>query len=133
MRLINFAVLFCITVLPAYAQHPQQANTPRPDTPFSTKPSVEDRIAAAQRQLKAMQQVHQRLMHASSLRERRSLAGEHSKAMRSALGAMQAIEPTGIEHESAMAAHHLQAQLTMMQMMMRMMIDRIDMLSAPAR
>lgn len=127
------ALLFCGIFLPACAQPPQQATTPRPDTPFSTKPSRQEQIASAERQFKAMEEVHQRLMNARTPHERRGLIAEHSRAMRNAMAAMEAMHQRGMGHGPGMAGHHLQQQLSMMQMMMRMMMDRIDMLSEAAK
>lgn len=136
MKLLsNFpaALLLSVVFLPACAQHPQPATTPRPETPFSTKPSPQEQISAAERQFKVMEEVHQRLMNARTPQERRGLMAEHSRAMRNAMAAMEAMHQGGMGSGHGMAGHHLQQQLTMMQMMMRMMMDRIDMLSETAK
>lgn len=127
------ALLLCMVFVPACAQQPQPAATPRPDTPFSTKPSPQEQISTAQRQFKAMEDVHQRLMNARTPQERRGLMAEHSRAMHNAMASMEALHQRGMGHRPAMAGHHLQQQLTMMHVMMRMMLDRIDLLSESAK
>ena len=127
------ALLLCVVLLQAFAQGPQPATTPPPETPFSARPSQQEQISAAERQFKAMEEVHQRLMNARTRQERRSLVAEHSRAMRSAMAAVEAMHRRGMGHEPGMAGPHLQRQLTMMHVMMRMMLDRIDMLSEAAK
>ena len=129
----SVALLLCVILLPACAQGPQPATTPPPETPFSARPSAQEQISAAERHFKAMEEVHQRLMNARTPQERRSLMAEHSRTMRSAMAAMEAMHQRGMGHGPGMAGHHLQRQLTMMHMMMRMMLDRIDMLSEAAK
>lgn len=117
---------------PVRAQAPQQAPTPRPDTPFSSKPAAPEQQARAERQFKAMQDIHRRFMSAKTAQERRALMAEHSRAMRSAMEALQGMQRDGVEHGAPMSGYQVQQQLAMMQMMMQMMMDRIDMLSEPA-
>lgn len=142
MRLFNdlfMVILFCGISLPAYAQQPQPVTTPRPDTPFSTKPSSEEQYAAAEQQLKAMQEIHQRMMNAKTPHERRALMGEHGRVMRNGLATMEGMRRGAVErgagmgHGGGMAGHHMHQQLAMMQMMMQMMLDRIDLLSEPTK
>lgn len=118
---------------PVLAQPPQQTLTPRPDTPFSSKPSPSEQQADAQRKYQAMQDIHRRIMSARTPQERRALMPEHGKAMRGAMDALQAMQRDGSGHGAPMPAHHVQQQLTMMHMLMQMMMDRIDMLSEPAK
>lgn len=127
------AILLCGIFLPACAQQSQQVSTPRPDTPFSAKAAPQEPYAAAEQQLQALQDIHQRMMTAKTARERQALMAEHSRAMRNAMAAMEGMHRSGMGPGGGMAGHHMQRQLAMMQTMMQMMMDRIDLLSVPAR
>lgn len=127
---LTMAFLCCGVALPACAQQPQQLQTPRPATPFSSKPPPSEQYADAERQLRAMQDIHQRMMNARTPQERRALMDEHRRAMRSGMAAMQGMHPDGMGHGGHGAGHHVQRQLAMMQMMMQMMMERMDMLEA---
>lgn len=129
--------------LPGCAQQPPPPSpTPRPDTPGASRMPGSDADADAEQQLKAMQEIHQRMMNARTPQERRALMAEHSRIMRRAMetmhgmqgrhgSGMQGMHGSGMGHGAQMQGAHLQRQMAMMQMMMKMMMDRIDMLDPP--
>lgn len=134
MRLSHpMSLLLCALILPACAQPPQAAPSPRPDTPGAAQPSAQEQLATADGHMKAMQAIHQRLMAARTPQERRALMAEHSRAMRSAMTAMEGMQHGPMRRGPGMAGPHVHEQLAMMQVMMRMMMDRIDLLSDPTR
>jgi hypothetical protein len=132
---VPVAILLCGVALPGCPQQQSLPSpTPRPDTPFSSAPPASEQDAEAGRQLRAMQEIHQRMVNARTEQERRALMGEHSKVMRRAMDTMQGMQGmhgAGTGHGAAMSGHHLQRQMAMMQMMMQMMMDRIEMLDPP--
>jgi hypothetical protein len=129
---VPVAILLCGVALPGCPQQQSLPSpTPRPDTPFSSAPPASEQDAEAGRQLRAMQEIHQRMVNARTEQERRALMGEHSRVMRRAMAAMQGMQRAEMGPGASLSGRHLQQQMAMMQMMMQMMMDRIDMLDPP--
>lgn len=129
---VPMALVVCGVALSACAQQPGLPSpTPRPDPPGSSAPPANAPDAETERQLRAMQAIHQRMMNARTPQERRALMSEHSKVMRGAMASMQGMHRAGMGHGANMAVHPMQRQMAMMHMMMQMMMDRIEMLDPP--
>ncbi|MCQ9379886.1 hypothetical protein [Methyloversatilis sp. XJ19-49] len=78
--------------------------------------------------MKAMQDMHGKMMNAKTPEERNSLMGEHMKMMHEGMGMMTGMggmadskNPTTMGHRQNMMEH----RMDMMQNMMQMMIDRL--------
>lgn len=98
-------------------------------------------MAAMEPRMKAMQEMHQKMMNAKTPEERNALMAEHMKAMQGGMSMMEGMggmagkgstegmgtmaDAKGMPAE--MAKHHkmMEERMTMMQMMMEMMMDRM--------
>lgn len=103
--------------------------------------------AAMEPRMKAMQEMHQKMMNAKTPEERNALMAEHMKAMQGGMSMMKgmggmagkgSMEGMGAMADAKgmpadMAKHHkmMEERMTMMQMMMEMMMDRMP--SPPAK
>ena len=67
-------------------------------------------------QIKAMREMHQKMMSAASLEERRQLMADHMKTMKDSMAMMQGMMATRAEHKSAPIPAMMQKQMDMMQM-----------------
>lgn len=128
---VPMALLLLGVLLPGCAQYNQPATPPA--APLAASTSPQEQLATAERQFQVVQDAHQRLMRARTAQERQALMAEHSRAMRNAMAAMQAMHGPGMRRGPGMPGRHMQQQMDMMHMMMGMMMDRIDMLSPPAK
>ena len=137
------------------AHHPDAASAPASagSTPLAkakvTKPQAAPKpgaTSAADQQMQAMQAMHDKMMNAGSMDERRAMLGEQMKMMESGMAMMEqmgkaappsvsASGPSGMAMGGAMGmgtggmpAQHdsMMKRMDMMQMMMRMMMDRIS-------
>ena len=88
-------------------------------------------MADMEPRMKAMQEMHQKMMSAKTVEERNALMADHMKAMQ---GGMSMMKGTGgmagkgsMEGMGAMAKDHktMEERMAMMQMMMEMMMDRM--------
>lgn len=132
LRCVPLAILLCSVGLPGCAQQQSlPSQTPRPDTPFSSGSPAGEHDGEAERQLKAMQEMHGRMRNARTPQERRALMSEHGRVMQQAMAAMHGMHRAGMGYAGAMHGRPMQRHMAMMQMMMQMLIDRIDMLEAP--
>ena len=77
-------------------------------------------------QIKAMREMHQKMMSAASLEERRQLMADHMKTMKDSMTMMQGMMATRAEHKSAPTPAMMQKQMDMMQMTMQMMMDCME-------
>lgn len=98
-------------------------------------------MAAMEPRMKAMQEMHQKMMNAKTPEERSALMAEHMKAMQGGMSMMKGMggmagkgpmvgmgamaDAKGMPAE--MAKHHkmMEERMAMMQMMMEMMMDRM--------
>lgn len=90
-----------------------------------TMPSMEPRM-------KAMQDMHQKMMSAKTPAERQALMADHMKAMQGGMGMMKDMSGMGAKHDPKsmspeMAEHHkmMKQHMEMMKMMMDMMAQRM--------
>ncbi len=88
-------------------------------------------------QVKAMHEMHDKMMAAKTPAERDALTAEHMKIMQDGMTMMNAMPPGGMSGTAAvkgdMAARHqtMEARMEMMQATMQMMMDRLP--AAPAK
>jgi len=76
--------------------------------------------------MKAMQEMHRKMVDAKTPDERQTLMAEHMKAMRDGMGMMKQMS---IDPKARMQA--MEQRMDMMQMMMEMMMDRMPAGSTP--
>jgi len=105
------------------AHHPQGAAAPGPAASASQM----------DRQMKSMQEMHEKKMAAKSPEERAALMKDHMKAMQDSMAMMGRMKDGkgGIEGGMSMGPEMMGKRMDMMEMMMQMMMDRESM-STPA-
>ena len=109
------------------------ACTTAPTMPMGAGPAQgmasPEHMAAMDAQMKAMREMHAKMMNARTPDERQALMADHMKAMQGGMSMMKNMpsmgEPTGMAPE--MAAHHktMTQHMEMMQMMTDMMSQRM--------
>jgi hypothetical protein len=92
-------------------------------------------MASMELRMKAMQEMHQKVMNAKTPEERNALMAEHMKAMQGGMsmmkgmGAMEGMgamaDAKGMPAETAMHLKMMEERMATMQMMMQMMMDRM--------
>ena len=88
--------------------------------------------------MKAMQEMHKKMMNAKTPEERNALMAEHMKAMQDGMGMMKDMggmagmgsmgampDPKDMPAEMAKRHRMMEQRMDMMQMMMEMMMDRM--------
>lgn len=107
-----------------------------PTMPMGAAPATgmatPERMAAMDGQMKAMRDMHTKMMNAKTPEERQALMGEHMKAMQGGMGMMKSMSGMGGMSDSKgmpadMAQRHtvMTEHMAMMQMMMDMMSQRM--------
>ena len=120
------------------AHHPAgAASAPSAKAPPGTARPETARMGS---QMKAMQEMHDKMMAAKSPAERDALMVEHMRIMQDGMAMMNGMSPGGMGgmggmggKKGDMAARHqtMQARMEMMQATMQMMMDRLP--AAPAK
>jgi hypothetical protein len=89
-------------------------------------------MAGMDTQMKAMQEMHDKMMAAKTPEERNALMAEHMKTMQDGLAMMNGMSSGGMGGmkcgmKGDMAEHHqmMEKRMEMMQSMMQMMMDRL--------
>ena len=93
-------------------------------------------MAAMEPHMKAMQEMHQKMMNAKTPAERQALMADHMKAMQGGMAGMQGMSggmggmgaasaPMAMPGDMAKCMQSMQQRMDMMQMMMEMMMDRM--------
>ena len=140
MTLIHTLVALSVAALAGACASPGSVSAPPPSS------SVADASAAApmapiEPRMKAMQEMHQKMMSAKTPEERNALMADHMKAMQGGMSMMKgmgamdgkgSVEGMGAMTDAKgmpadMAKHHkmMEQRMTMMQMMMERMMDRM--------
>ena len=91
-------------------------------------------MARMDSQMKAMHEMHDKMMAAKTPAERDALTAEHMKIMQDGMTMMNGMSPGGMSGmKGDMAARHqtMEARMEMMQATMQMMMDRLP--AAPAK
>ena len=112
------------------------ACTTAPAMPMGSMPAnsmaTPERMAAMDAQMKAMRDMHTKMMNAKTPEERQAMMADHMKAMQGGMGMMKGMsgmgamgDPKGMSAD--MAQHHkmMTQHMEMMQMMMDMMMQRM--------
>jgi len=115
------------------AHHPEGASAPAaaapkaPAKPVAKAPAKAAAAAPARMnmQMKAMQEMHEKMMAAKTPEERQVLMAEHMKVMQDGMGMMkQMTPPDGKGGSSSASPDTMGKRMDMMEMMMQMMMDR---------
>jgi len=107
------------------AHHPESAaSVPLANAPekAATAPPAKGADMAAK--MKAMQDMHQKMMDAKTPAERQALMGEHMKAMQSGMDMMK-MNRKGMSADPKARMEAMEQRMEMMQTMMEMMMDRM--------
>lgn len=123
------------------ADHTQHhPNAPTAGEPSATnaaamaKPGSADQMAEMDSRMKAMQEMHEKMMNAQTPEERNALMEEHMKAMQDGMAAMKMMGAgamPGMQGKKPMPVNMKQRQqmmekrMEMMESMMQMMMDRM--------
>lgn len=113
------------------AHHPAGAATAPASKVMSGNPSPD--MAGMDTQMKAMQEMHDKMMAAKTPEDRNALMAEHMKTMQDGMAMMNGMSPAGMKCDMKsgmkgdMAGHHqmMEKRMEMMQSMMQMMMDRL--------
>ena len=102
--------------------------------PSAASMGTPDQMAKMDMQMKAMREMHEKMMNAKTPDERNKLMADHMKAMQDGMAMMGGMRGAGMGDMKGMqgmsgdmAAHHrmMAQRMEMMQMMMQMMMDRM--------
>ncbi|MDT0358147.1 hypothetical protein RJO15_20330 [Herbaspirillum huttiense F1] len=102
--------------------HPEAASSASPAKSAAAGASM----AQMDSQMKTMSDMHQKMMSAASLEERRQLMADHMKTMKDSMAMIQGMMVTRAEHKSAPPPAMMQKHMDMMQMTMQMMMDCME-------
>ena len=116
-------------------RHPAGAASASASNAMSGKAGPE--MARMDTQMKAMREMHDKMMAAKTAEERNALMAEHMKAMQEGMTMMNGMPAGGMSGmkgmKGDMAEHHqmMEKRMEMMQATMQMMMDRLP--AAPAK
>lgn len=88
-------------------------------------------VAPAQDRMKAMREMHDKMMNAKTPEERQALMADHMKAMQDGMqmmkgmGTMGGMDAKGMPADMAQRQRMMESRMDMMQMMMDMMMQRM--------
>lgn len=95
-------------------------------------------MAAMEPRMKAMREMHEKMMNAKTPEERKAMMADHMKAMQGGMGMMKGMDgmgamsgPNGMPGDMTKRHQTMEQRMDMMQMMMGMMMDRMP--EAPAK
>ena len=111
---------------PPDAHHPAgSASAPKAKaTPGKSNPTM----ARTEAQIKAMQEMHDKMMAAKTPEERNALIAEHMKTMQDGMAMMNGMSSGamgGKPGDAGMRSQMMEKRMDMMQTMMQMMMDRL--------
>ena len=141
MTPIRTLVALSVAALAGACASPGSVNTPPPSSTVA-ETSAAAPMPPMEPRMKAMQEMHQKMMNAKTPEERSALMADHMKAMQGGMSMMKgmgamdgkgSMEGMGAMADAKgmpaeMAKHHkmMEQRMTMMQMMMEMMMDRMS-------
>jgi hypothetical protein len=122
----------------AFAQSEQDhaAHHPPASSASAAAPGKAQSPTAAQvgKQMKSMQEMHDKMMAAKTAEERQALMADHMKVMQDGMAMMGAMSGSGKAGPGmTMDADMMGKRMDMMQMMMQMMMDREGAAAAPGK
>ena len=77
-------------------------------------------------QMKAMHEMHQKMMAAKTPEQRKALMAEHMKLMQGGMSMMSEMSPGGAKCDMGEHQQQMEKRMQMMQSMMQMMMDRMS-------
>jgi len=138
MTLIRTLVALSVAALVGACASPGSVSAPPPSSSVADAAAP---MAPMDPRMKAMHEMHQKMMNAKTPEERNALMADHMKAMQGGMSMMKgmgamdgkgSMEGMGAMADAKgmpadMAKHHkmMEQRMTMMQMMMEMMMDRM--------
>ena len=134
VRSLSFVLALATVGTPPFAAQDDQHQAHHPagsaSAPASkaTPGKARPEMARMDSQMKAMQEMHDKMMGAKTPEERNALMAEHMKTMQNGMTVMNAMSSGGMSGmKGDMAAHHqmMEKRMEMMQAMMQMMMDRL--------
>ena len=122
---LPLALALALAPLSALAVDPPKHDEHHPEAQAATKkaPAAGEQMAKMDDKMKAMQEMHEKMMAATSPEERKALMAEQMKTMREGMSTMNGMKGAGAKPMSPQA---MQKQMEMMKMMMQMMMDRME-------
>ena len=140
MTPIRTLVALSVAALAGACASPGSVNAPPPSSTVADA-SAASPMTPMEPRMKAMQEMHQKMMNAKTPEERNALMADHMKAMQGGMSMMKgmgamdgkgSMEGMGAMADAKgmpadMAKHHkmMEQRMAMMQMMMEMMMDRM--------
>ena len=104
------------------AHHPEGASAPGASAAAGAGTAAP---AQMDRQMKSMQQMHEKMLAATTPEERQALMSEHMKSMQGGMAMMGQMKAPDAEGGSkSMSPEMMGKRMDMMEMMMQMMMDR---------
>jgi len=138
-KIVMTAVALLVAVGLAAAQSQDQdhkvhhpdgvASVPLANAPAKAAAALPGKGTDMAAKMKAMQDMHQKMMDAKTPAERQALMGEHMKAMQSGMDMMK-MNRKGMSADPKARMEAMEQRMDMMQTMMEMMMDRVQ--AAPA-
>lgn len=126
-RALSFALVVAASAVSVTAQppphHPASAVAPT-----STAMAGKADMARMDVQMKAMKDMHEKMMAAKTPEERKALMAEHMKIMQDCMGMMNGMSDGnmgGMKGDTATRLQMMEKRMDMMQSMMTMMMDRM--------
>jgi hypothetical protein len=113
------------------AHHPPGASAPATSVHKAPSPTP----AQVDRQMKSMQEMHDKMMAAKTPEERQALMGDHMKVMQDSMAMMGGMSASNGKSGSGMpmSSDMMGKRMDMMQMMMQMMMDKEAASPAPGK
>jgi len=129
-----------LAALPGRSAEPEQHDAHHPanvqataKSPTKAQAAPSDQMMKMDAHMKAMQDMHDKMMKAKTPEERQKLIAEHMKTMRDGMSMMKDGMMRGASGKAAMSPQTMQQrmdmmqkQMEMMQTMMHMMMDRME-------
>ncbi|RZI40040.1 hypothetical protein EGT07_25670 [Herbaspirillum sp. HC18] len=105
--------------------HPDSAPAAKAPPAKSTK-LADGKITKMDGQMKAMQEMHDKMMAAKTPEERNALMADHMKMMQKSMAMMNDMMGSPSDSKSPASPQMMQKQMDMMRMMMQMMMDQMS-------
>ena len=140
VRLISFALAIASCVTVAWPAQPSQHDAHHPAASASTSKVMTGKassdMSAMNTQIKAMGEMHDKMMATKTPEERNALMAEQMQTMHKSMAMMTGMsagttgDAKGVQ-KTEMTTHHqtMEKRMEMMQSMMQMMMDRLPALS----
>lgn len=111
--------------------HPSEPGSPAAKNiaPASTADRPSQDMPGMDAQMKAMREMHEKMMAAKTPEQRKAMMAEHMKVMQSSMKMMGEMSQSGANAMKCDMGEHqqqMEKRMEMMQSMMQMMMDRMD-------